>query len=173
MMKHTPEGVLVAVTRTDGGLSLMRILMIARGNLLPYGAAWIDEKAGIWGRDPSAAVVEHEVSKQFGAEAASWRMVEDDEVPAEREFRNAVRDDGKKLKHDIAHAKTIVRDRIREKRERELAVLDGQWMRATGQGKKADADKIEAQRQKWRDAPADPRIDAAQTVDDLKSLLHG
>lgn len=170
-MKHTPEGVLAAVTRSDGGVAFMRILMIARGGLLPYGAAWIDEKAGIWGRDPSAAVIEHEVRKQFGTDAASWRMVEDAEVPSERDFRNAVRDDGKKLRHDIDHAKSIVRDRIRERRERELAVLDGKWMRATGQGKKAEADAIEAQRQQWRDAPADPRIDAAQTVDALRVLL--
>lgn len=173
MQGFTPDGVLVAVTRADGGVSLMRFMVLARGGVLPDGASWVDQGIGAWARDPTAANIEREVRKQWGAEAVSWRIVDNDEVPTDREFRNAVRDDGKKLHHDIAHAKNIVRDRIRETRSRAMVELDAQWMRANGQGKKADADKIEAQRQKWRDAPADPRIDAAQTVDDLKSLLHG
>ena len=173
MRTFTPDGVLVAVTRSDGGVSLMRFMVLARGGILPDGASWVDQSIGAWARDPTAENIEREVRKQWGAEAVSWRIVDAAEVPADREFRNAVRDDGKKLHHDIGHARGIVRDRIREKRARELAALDAQWMRATGQGKKADVDKIEAERQKWRDAPADPRIDAAQTVEELKTLLPG
>ena len=171
MTTFTPEGVLVGVTRTDGGVSMMRVLMIARGSILPLGATWVDQKAGAWARDPSAAVIEHEVRKQFGSDAVSWRIVDDADVPAERDFRNAVRDDGKKLHHDIGRARGIVRDRIREKRARELAALDAQWMRATGTGDKAEAKRIEDERRRWRDAPADPRIDAAGSVDDLRALL--
>jgi hypothetical protein len=51
-----------------------------------------------------------------------------------------------------------------------MVELDGQWTRATGQGKKAEQDAVEAERQKWRDAPADPRIDVAQTVEELKQI---
>jgi hypothetical protein len=51
-----------------------------------------------------------------------------------------------------------------------MVELDGQWTRATGQGKQAEADAVEAERQKWRDAPADPRIEAAQSVEELKQV---
>lgn len=171
MTNFTPEGVLVAVTRTDGGVSMMRVLMIARGSIIPFGASWVDQKAGAWARDPSAAVIEHEVRKQFGAEAMAWRIVDDADVPGERDLRDAVRDAGNRLVHDIGRARGIVRDRIREKRAREMVRLDALYTRATGQGKKAEAAKVEAERQRWRDAPADPRIDAAHTVADLALLL--
>jgi hypothetical protein len=59
---------------------------------------------------------------------------------------------------------------IRKERKVTLRDLDAKWMRATGQKDNAAADAIEAERQKWRDAPADPRIDAAQSVEELKQI---
>lgn len=50
-----------------------------------------------------------------------------------------------------------------------LDLLDREWMRSVGQGKKADADEIEARRQTLRDLPATLDTDSAATIDELKA----
>ena len=156
-MKFTPEGVLVAVTRADGGVSVQRVLMVARGSQLPHGAAWIDERAGMWGRDPTPDVIEREVRQAHGADAIKWRIIDDADLPARDDYRDSIVDDGKSLRHDMPKAREKHRTLLRHERARTLPELDAKWMRAVGQ--------------RWRDAPADPRIDAAGSVDDLRALL--
>lgn len=90
-----------------------------------------------------------------------------------RAFRRAVVMRDGKLEHDVGAARDCVRRALRHHRGQAMPELDAQWMRATGQGDKAEAKRIEAERQRWRDAPADPRIDSAQTVEELKTLLPG
>lgn len=88
--------------------------------------------------------------------------------PADDEFRAAWRFNGGKIGHDMAKAREIHRDRIRRHRAELLAVLDIHFMRAVEEG--ADTKAISAEKKRLRDAPADPRIDAAQTVDELKAI---
>ena len=67
-------------------------------------------------------------------------------------------------------AKDIWRDKVRAERNEELAKLDVLYMRSL------EANDVEAQqiiaskKQALRDAPADPRIENASTVEELKDL---
>jgi hypothetical protein len=82
-----------------------------------------------------------------------WEEIEDSHLP-ERTFRNAwITRGGKKIGHDMPKVRQIHMDKLRGIRDRRLADLDGDWMRATGQGKKAEAISIEKKRQTLRDIP--------------------
>lgn len=163
------ESVIIAITRKDGGLSLMSLLVVGRGNVLPSGAAWLED--GWWARPSTDAVVESEIAKANEPGSwVSWRRLQPGDLQEDRTYRDAWIDTGAAIVHDMPKAREIHRKHLRARRAAAMADLDGQWMRATGQGKKADADAIEAERQKWRDAPADQRIDAAQTIEELKAV---
>lgn len=170
MLPFVPEFIKVAVLRADGGVSIKSIITLGRGLSLEPGAVWMDEKAGIWARSPTDAVIQREVEREFPP-GTPWQRITDDSLQQDRDYRDAlVHARGEGLRHDISMARALKRQHIRHERAKVLPELDAQWNRATGQGKKKDAEAIEKQRQQWRDAPADPRIDSAQTVDDLKAL---
>ena len=172
-MEMKNKDILIAISREDGGVSIMSFTVIGRGNVLPSGAIWL--KDGWWSRDSSKEIVDSEVAKATAhpsePKAISWRFIELSEVPQDRTYRNAWKDDGQRIAHDMTKAREIHRDHIRKARKAALAELDGRWMRATGQGDNKRADLTEAERQKWRDAPEDARIEAAQTTEELKALL--
>ena len=114
--------------------------------------------------------------KQEMLDMVRWAVVQYSDLPDDRvgegeTYRDGLEHDGTKLVHSIAKCREIKRTHLRIERTDKLFELDGRWMRATGQGKKAEADAVEAERQKWRDAPADPRIDAAQSVEELKQIM--
>jgi hypothetical protein len=166
------ESILIAITKTDGSLSIMNLATIARGNILPSGAVWFNDASGWWYRDPTKEVIEKEIA-QVAPDVASWRQIENAEIQErDREFRNAWRDTGTIIEPDLNVAKVLKANMIRKKRKVALAELDAQWMKAVGQKDKVAEASIETQRQKWRDAPADPRIEAAKTVDDLKAITY-
>ena len=123
---------------------------------------------------PTPENVEARIAKE-GLRVASWRVVRYDEIPTERHFRNALRDDGEKMHHDLDHAKEIALAYIREDREPEMAKLDIQWMKATGQKDQKKADVIEAQRQVWRDKPATAlaQMEHATSITDIHAVLVG
>ena len=109
-----------------------------------------------------------------GAGVTGWRILRDGDVPADRTYRDALIDTGEAIVHDMGRARAVHRGRIRARRAEAMRELDAKWMRATGQGKVAEADAIEALRQQWRDAPADPRIDAAETTSELtRAIFEG
>jgi hypothetical protein len=82
---------------------------------------------------------------------------------------------------DMDKAREIQRGAIRAMREPLFADLDRAFTRAQGRVSALDGPRkteaeatmraIEAQRQALRDAPADPRIDAAQTPEELKAAI--
>ena len=116
--------------------------------------------------------------KQEGHDMVRWAVIRYSDIPDDRydegeTYRDGLEHDGTKLAHNIGKCREIKRKHLRIARESKFLELDGKWMRAQGQGKKADADAVEAERQKWRDAPADPRIEAAQTVEELKQITVG
>ena len=69
---------------------------------------------------------------------------------------------------DMDKAKDIWRAKIRSARDALFAPLDVKFQRALETG--ADTKAIVAQKQALRDAPDDPRIAAAATLDDLKAI---
>lgn len=168
MMK--PTCVKIAVERTDGGVSILSFMTVGRGNVLPSGAQWIDLGNGTWSRNPSDEAVAEEVARAV-PDAMAWHRILDDDVPTDRTFRDALVVKNGALTHDIPKAREIVRMDIRHARAAAFSALDAEWMKALGQGDTKTAEAIEAQRQVLRDAPADPRIDAATTLDELKTIV--
>jgi len=113
--------------------------------------------------------------KQDGLDMVRWAIVQYDDLPDDRDgtqetYRDGLKHDGTKIVHDLVKCKAIKREHLRIARLEKMLDLDGKWMRATGQGNKAEQDAVEAERQKWRDAPADPRIETARSVEELKQI---
>lgn len=160
----SPQLQFVAITFADGSLGVMQFVV---QEYLPSGIVR-------WERLPTKNNVDAEIAR--GAWDAhllpikGWRLIDPGDVPTDRTYRGAWSDDGNAIVHDMTRAREVHRDRLRRARAAALAELDGKWMRATGQGKTKEAAAIEAERQKLRDAPADPRIDAAETIKDLTAL---
>lgn len=92
------------------------------------------------------------------------------ELPQDRTFRNAWTHDGVNMSVNMPKARTIHLDRIRAVRKSALERLDADWMKATGQGRVADAATIESQRQVLRDLPQTLPVDQCTTPDELKAL---
>ena len=111
--------------------------------------------------------VDRALTKDVPPGATSIRVVDAAELPTNRVFRNGWKVD---LTIDMLKAREIHRDRIRAAREKEFKTLDAEWMKAVGQKKTAEADVIEAKRQALRDAPDDPRINAAVTPEELNAI---
>ena len=92
-------------------------------------------------------------------------------IPSDRTFRGAWEVTGTEsgvIDVDMALAKDIWRDKIRQARKEPLDALDTAYMKALETG--ADTTQIVTDKQALRDAPADPAIDAAATPEELKQV---
>lgn len=69
--------------------------------------------------------------------------------------------------HDMAKARAAHVDAIRAARPAQMVSLDAAFNKALEAG--GDTKAIASERQRLRDAPTDPRIAAAKTIDDLKA----
>lgn len=72
---------------------------------------------------------------------------------------------------DMAKAREIQRERIREMRAPLFADLDIAFMRAVEAGDIAEQKRIGDIKHALRTAPQDPAIDAAQTPEELKAAI--
>ncbi len=93
-----------------------------------------------------------------------------DMTRATRVFRDAWTFVGNAVEIDMPRARDIHRNRLRAEREPLLRELDAAWFVAVEQGDTEAQATIAAQKQALRDAPADPRIEAAQTPAELEAL---
>lgn len=161
----------VAVTLADRSVAILSFLTEGRGNVLPPGGWWINQAIGAWGRSATPEAIAAEIARTaFEQAVVSHRVIADDAAPQDRTFRNAWVDDGRAIVHDMDKAKQLKREHLRHERAGVFPVLDAQWSRAFGQGKADEAAAVERRRQALRDMPADPRIDAAATVDYLHAI---
>ncbi len=93
-----------------------------------------------------------------------YRIVNDDEVPSDRTFRNALKYD---LTVDMPKAQGITKDRLRAERAPLLTALDVQYQRAQEDGR--DTAIIISEKQRLRDVTK--LADTATTLDELKALV--
>lgn len=170
----TPETVKIAITQADDSMAIMSFVILGRGDMLPFGAEWADKAEAIWMREPTPANLEHEIGRTAGLSRPikGYRKIDDIEVPADRTYRNALRDRGDKLDWDMPAARELHREKLRHARASAFVRLDGEWMKAQGQGKTAEADAVEAKRQMLRDLPDDPKIEDATTIQELKAVWN-
>jgi hypothetical protein len=91
-------------------------------------------------------------------------------IPAERTFRGAweANADTGIISVDMAAARDIWRDKIRQCRTEPLEALDTAFMKALETG--ADTTQITADKQALRDAPTHADIDAATTPEELAAV---
>ena len=104
----------------------------------------------------------------------SYKIVPDGEVPSDRTYRNAWVPDLAlgKITHNMGKAREIHKDHMRKARTPLMVDLDTAYMRADEKGGAGAAEKltITAQKQALRDVTLDPRIAAAQTVEELRRV---
>jgi hypothetical protein len=139
----------------------------------------------LWEREASDENIEFDLGRaarvwaaRDGAVIVKWRRLSSEEHQLFSQdrpgwgsvYRNALVDFGGKIVHDLPKARELHRGFLRKLRAAALPELDGQWMRAQGQNRKAEAEAIEAERQRWRDAPNNPNIETATTIDELKLI---
>lgn len=144
-------------TNADGGVSIV----------VPNPHAQRDGESDA---DFLARLAAREIANGAAASAADFAVVEGDPRPSSRAFRNAWKWDGAAIKVNMPAARGIHMDRIREIRNARLDALDKDWSRAKGQKKEAEADAVEAKRQKLRDIPQTLDLTTAATPEALGAL---
>lgn len=176
-MNLAPDVVTVAVTKIDGGLTVLRLVV----NEYVVDPDDPTKRIPVNHQDPSPERVERTLAKYVdsgtwtqgnGKLPVSWRFVPNDFAENEdRTYRNAWKDTGKgRPDHDMVKARNIHRDHLRRARIRHLDTLDVEYQQADEQSNQNKKREIAARKQKLRDVTDDPRIESAATTDDLKTL---
>lgn len=165
-MRTSPETELIAITCADQTVAILAFVTIE------YNMKGVPRAV----HDPTDAAITAEIaraSSSFDPEkrpVKSWRRIARQEIPADRIYRDALRDVKRKLVHDMSTAREIHRSLLRAERGRIFPDLDGTFMRAQDTDDHAAATKVSRARKRLRELPNDPRIDAAKTIEDLKAL---
>lgn len=102
----------------------------------------------------------------------AYHLVEVGDDHKKDEFYNATIFQNGGFSRDMVKARTIAQDRIREVRSPRFAHWDAQWNKAQEDNDAAAMATIKANRQKLRDAPADPRIANAANETSLKAAMQ-
>jgi hypothetical protein len=131
-------------------------------------------------REPTPEYINSLIEKRYeagmwnsdnGKKALSWRIVPDDFADTDRTFRNAWKDGRNgKPDHDMPKAREITRIHLRKERLKEFCRLDHVYRLAEEAGDQEVKREVATVKQKFRDVTDDPRIEAAQTVEELKAL---
>ena len=90
-------------------------------------------------------------------------------MPSDRHFRNAWTLSGDVISEDMATAKTIFKDKIREVRKPLLEAQDVAYMKALESGSSSAQTTAKNEKTNLRDAPAASAITDAKTIAELKS----
>ena len=92
--------------------------------------------------------------------------------PSDRHFRNAWTLSGTVISEDLATAKTIFKDKIREVRKPHLEAQDVLFMKAMEDGDSTEQSTIASKKKELRDAPAASAITNADTITKLKAAWN-
>ena len=108
--------------------------------------------------------------------ATETKVCDPDEVPNDcnhplRCFRGALDFDANGPKFIMEKCREIKRNELRSLRTPKLEALDIEYQRADERGDAIAKQEIAKRKQALRDVPADPRIDAALTPEELKAVL--
>ena len=118
----------------------------------------------------TGAAIEKKAWDALPSEAINPRFVDESEIPINRTFRNAWRDTGATVDHDMMKARELHKNRLRELREQKFVLINRAQSTALSKGDAAEAARLETELQKLRDVTANPAIEAAQTVDELRAV---
>lgn len=107
----------------------------------------------------------HDIEKY--KEDADCRVVNSEDLPSDRTFRDAWTIDGT---IDLYRAKEIWMDKIRHAREQRLKELDIPWMKAMEKGHMEEAASIARLKQELRDITKREELTQATSIEEIKSF---
>lgn len=175
MSLRQPDVVTVAVTRSDGGVTVLRIIENS------YRIDDNGERYVYRHNDVTPAYIDREIGRYVAdghwvgpLAPVSWRVVPNDYMADGDDFtfRDAFADTGNgKPDVDMPKAREIHRKHLRRMRTPLLEQLDTDYLRADEAGDQQAKATIRARKQALRDVTADPAIDAAQTPAELKAVI--
>lgn len=102
---------------------------------------------------------------------ASYSEITIDDVPSDRTYRNAWRENAGKIEVDLNEAKQIKLNEIRELRNKQLAALDYEYIKADEASSVAQKSIIAAKKQSLRDLPATEKFAGVTTPEQLKDYI--
>jgi hypothetical protein len=103
--------------------------------------------------------------------ATNIHIIEQDAVPTDRTFRNALRLSDGKLDHNMDKAREIHRRKLRALRKPLLAELDIAYQRADEVNDEETKKDIVFRKTQLRNVTDHPGIDGAETPEDLKAII--
>jgi hypothetical protein len=119
---------------------------------------------------PECGLSIEEIAQKDVPSLTAYEVVDASVIPSDRTFRGAWSKQGSAVTIDMPKARDIKRNIVRAEREAELARLDVEFMRALESGNVGEQNRIKAEKQRYRDAPAHPKIEQAATPEALKAL---
>ena len=122
-------------------------------------------KTGIAIIHPTGELSIEEVAAKDVPAGVSFRIVDESEIPTDRTFRNAWKDEGG-IKVDMGKAKDLTKDRLRNERKPLLEAQDVAFQRALETG--ASTAAIVSEKQRLRDITK--QVDGITSPDELKAL---
>lgn len=173
----------IVYTRADGGVSVFNPapgarLAFANGEFAfdrPYKLEDLSRKAISAGEflvvEDDEAFLLRLAAKVVPPDATNIQFLAEEDIPADRTFRNAWEQGDKVVAVNMPKARDLHRDKLRGLRSSEFEPLERQQRTALSTGDIAAAQAIEAKLQALRDVTADPAIEAARTPDELKAVL--
>jgi len=160
----------VAVTFDDGSVGIMQFILDPN---LPPGVSIPGYDPATKLREATDAAIQYEINKSVWTPRTpvSFRRITELELaPLDRAYRNAWTDSGGALAHDLPKARALHRNKMRAARTPLLATLDADYLQADERGDTTAKTSIATQKQQLRDVTADPAIDAAATIAQLKAV---
>lgn len=139
----------IVYTRPDGGVSIVTPVI----NTHPVRESITEAQA------------EQRAWKRLPKDAVNPRFVNPSEIPTDRTFRNAWKND---LTVDMEKAKEIHKERLRGLRKPKLEALDIEFMKAIESGDSAKVLEITAKKKELRDITSHHSIMDAKSPEELK-----
>lgn len=136
-------------TRDDGGISIV----------WPVPKAQLERTLGALTEEEYKA---HVVARSI-PDGKAYREVDDSELPADREFRDAWKDTGSAIDHDMDKCRAMLRAR----RNKKLEEMDDRAWRESRKPN-GQSGEVNTKAQRLRDIPADPKFNGS--LEDLKQL---
>jgi hypothetical protein len=111
----------------------------------------------------------HIVEKSVPSDRSNVQFINDDDIPQDKEFRNAWIQNGNKIDFDLEKARIIQLQRIREAREPKLRELDIDYMRLNES--KQDTSEVVLKKQLLRDITEPLKNMQLNSIEDVKSAF--
>lgn len=178
MNLRQPDVVTIAVSRVDGGVTILRV--ITREYMpdpLRPGERVIHKEY-----DPTPAYIESLIAKYVndghwigGLTPTGWELVPNDYLneQTDKTFRDAWKHTPGKHKPDtdMPKAREIHKEKLRVMRLPLFEALDLEYFRADEEGDQQKKRVVALKKQALREVTNDPGIEAAQTPDELKAVI--